>query len=101
MLTPSGQLDEDTLAPLEREIEAAVTRHGGLILDASDITFSDSVFLQLVVATHQRARLHIAAPPTAMRRIFSITGADMVLRIHPTLESALAACAQSPPLAEA
>lgn len=97
VIAPHGEIDEDTLEPLARDIEAALASHGGLVLDAGDITFGDSTFLQLMLLTHQRGHLRIAAPSRALRRLFSITGADTVLHLHPDLEDALAASAETGP----
>ncbi|MFE8978725.1 STAS domain-containing protein [Streptomyces cyaneofuscatus] len=88
VITPHGDFDEDTLPPLEAQIREAVNAHGGLILHAGNITFGDSTFLRLLMATHQKADLRIAAPSPAVTRLISIVGADQVLKIHPTLEAA-------------
>nr|PPQ61910.1 anti-sigma factor antagonist [Streptomyces sp. QL37] len=90
MLAPRGELDLNTLAPLEAEIETAIAQHCGVVLDASNITFADSTFLHLILATHHRTDLRIAAPSPAVGRLFHIGGADTVLRLFPTLEDALA-----------
>ncbi|MFE9853622.1 STAS domain-containing protein [Streptomyces sp. NPDC005576] len=92
VIAPHGEFDADTLEPLERDIEAAIASHGGLILDAGNITFGDSTFLQLILTTHQRGWLRIAAPTAPLRRLFSVTGTDMVLHLHPDVtDAALAA----------
>ncbi|MFK0150359.1 STAS domain-containing protein [Streptomyces griseus] len=88
VIAPEGDFDADTLAPLETQIDAAVTRHGGLILDASRITFADSTFLRLIMTTHDRADLRIAAPSLMVQRLFTVTGADQVLRIHDSIDDA-------------
>ncbi|QTA36738.1 STAS domain-containing protein [Streptomyces sp. CA-256286] len=88
VIAPHGDFDEDTLPPLEAQVREAVHTHGGLILDAANITFGDSTFLRLLMTTHQEADLRIAAPSPAVTRLISIVGADQVLNIHPTLEAA-------------
>lgn len=88
VVAPHGDFDEDTLPPLEARIKEAVNTHGGLILDAGNITFGDSTFLRLLLSTHQDADLRIAAPSPAVTRLISIVCADQVLRIHPTVEAA-------------
>ncbi|MFD7859394.1 STAS domain-containing protein [Streptomyces microflavus] len=88
VITPHGDFGEGTLPPLEAQIREAVNTHGGLILDAVSITFGDSTFLRLLLATHQEADLRIAASSPAVTRLISIVGADQVLNIHPTLEAA-------------
>ncbi|MFF4249047.1 STAS domain-containing protein [Streptomyces sp. NPDC001822] len=91
VIAPTGEFDITTLAPLEAEIETAVACHTIVVLDANGITFADSMFLKLILATHHRTDLRIAAPSTAVSRLFSIVGADTILRIYPTLQTALAA----------
>ncbi|WP_411118320.1 STAS domain-containing protein [Streptomyces sp. 058-1L] len=87
VIAPHGDFYEDALPPLEAEIREAVKAHGGLILDAANITFGDSTFLRLLLATHQEADLRIAAPSPAITRLISIVGADQVLNTHPTLQA--------------
>lgn len=88
MIAPHGDFDEDTSPPLEARIREAVHTHGGLILDADNITFGDSTFLRLLLTTHQDADLRIVNPSPSVTRLLNIVGADQVLNIHPTLDSA-------------
>ncbi|MFF4243087.1 hypothetical protein ACFYY2_01265 [Streptomyces sp. NPDC001822] len=44
-----------------------------------------------LLAIHHRTDLRIAAPSTAVSRLFSIVGADTILRIYPTVQTVLAA----------
>ncbi|WP_405668320.1 STAS domain-containing protein [Streptomyces sp. NBC_01166] len=91
VLAPTGELDMDSITPLAAEIETALAQHDSIALDASNITFGDSMFLRLVLSTHNQADLRIAAPSPAVTRLFRVIGADTVLRIYPTLDDALAA----------
>ncbi|MFE9367763.1 STAS domain-containing protein [Streptomyces sp. NPDC006978] len=77
--------------PLAVEIEAVLAQHDSIVLDASGITFGDSMFLRLVLSIHSAADLRIAAPSPAVIRLLGVVGADTVLRIYPTVEDALAA----------
>ncbi|MFD4234603.1 STAS domain-containing protein [Streptomyces sp. NPDC058542] len=88
VIAPRGEFDIDNLAPLEAQIETLIAAHSGLVLDASGITFADSMFLRLIVATHQRTDLRIAAPSPTTTRLLGVVGADTFLRIHPTVEAA-------------
>ncbi|MGW6290802.1 STAS domain-containing protein [Streptomyces sp. NPDC055107] len=88
VIAPEGEFDIDALPPLEAQIDAAITGYGGLILDASRITFADSMFLRLILTAHDRADLRIAAPSPTVQRLFTVVGADQVLRIHSTLDAA-------------
>ncbi|MFJ1804474.1 STAS domain-containing protein [Streptomyces sp. NPDC088180] len=88
VITPRGEFDVDSLPPLKAQIDAAVAAYGGVVLDASGITFADSTFLGLLLATHQHADLRIAAPSPVLTRLLSVVGADTVLHIHPTVQDA-------------
>ncbi|WP_406191020.1 STAS domain-containing protein (plasmid) [Streptomyces anulatus] len=88
VIAPRGEFDIDNLAPLEAQIETLIAAHSGLVLDASGITFADSMFLRLILATHQRTDLRIAAPSSTVARLLGVVGADTLLQIHPTLEAA-------------
>ncbi|MFE6039919.1 STAS domain-containing protein [Streptomyces sp. NPDC056452] len=91
VIAPAGELDMHSIAPLEAEIETALAHHDALVLDASGITFGDSMFLRLVLSTHQRTDLRITAPSPAVTRLFRLIGADTVLHLYPTLKEALSA----------
>ncbi|MFE4336662.1 hypothetical protein ACFRQM_47195 [Streptomyces sp. NPDC056831] len=56
-------------------------------LDASSITLADSVFLQIVIAAHQRRPLYRALPAVAL--LFQLVGVDAFLRFYPSVEEAL------------
>ncbi|MGP3683505.1 STAS domain-containing protein [Streptomyces sp. IBSNAI002] len=86
-----GELDQDTLPPLEEALVAAADGHRVVVLDAGSITFGDSSFLNLLLRMHQLTTLRIAAPGEQLSRLFALTGADTVLSLHPSVEGALAA----------
>ncbi|MFD3337112.1 STAS domain-containing protein [Streptomyces sp. NPDC058700] len=84
-----GDLDLSTLQPLTDALTTAGSTYPVVILDASEITFGDSTFLNLVLHTHSTTALRVVAPDEQLRRLFEITGADTVLDIRPTVEAAL------------
>ncbi len=88
VIAPRGEFDLDNLSPLEAQIETAIAVSPGLVLDASGITFADSMFLRLILATHQRTDLRIAAPSPTVARLLGVVGADTFLQVHPTVEAA-------------
>ncbi|WP_328723498.1 STAS domain-containing protein [Streptomyces sp. NBC_00247] len=88
VFAPRGELDLDSLGPLTDQIDAAVAQHGVVVLDAGGITFADSSFLRLVLATHERADLRIANLSPTVQRLFQVVGADTFLHLYPTLEDA-------------
>ncbi|WP_405497285.1 STAS domain-containing protein [Streptomyces sp. NBC_00096] len=86
-----GELDQDTLAPLEDALTAAAGRYPLVVLDAGDITFGDSSFLNLLLRLHHLTALRVAAPGEQLRRLFTVTGADTVLSLSASVEDALEA----------
>ncbi|OEJ30475.1 STAS domain-containing protein [Streptomyces subrutilus] len=85
-----GELDQDTLGPLEEALVSAADGHRMVVLDARCITFGDSSFLNLLLRMHQLTSLRIAAPGEQLRRLFALTGADTILSLYPGVEDALA-----------
>ncbi|MFE5538445.1 STAS domain-containing protein [Streptomyces sp. NPDC056492] len=89
VVAAQGELDQDTLAPLEEALAAAADRHPLVVLDASAVTFGDSSFLNLLLRAHHLTSLRIAAPAEQLSRLFALTGADTVLSVYPSVEDAL------------
>lgn len=86
-----GELDQDTLAPLEEALVSAADRYPLVVLDAGGVTFGDSSFLNLLLRLHHLTALRIAAPGDQLRRLFAVTGADTVLSVHASVEDAVGA----------
>ncbi|MEU9182730.1 STAS domain-containing protein [Streptomyces sp. NPDC048550] len=91
VVAAQGELDQDTLAPLEEALVSAADQHRLVVLDAGSVTFGDSSFLNLLLRLHHLTGLRIAAPGEQLRRLFALTGADTVLFLYPTVEDALGA----------
>lgn len=90
VISPSGEFDMHNVTSLEAQIGTMAVVHGGLVLDASCITFADSSFLRMILAVHQRTDLRIAAPSPRVARLFDLAGVETYLRIYPTLDAARA-----------
>ncbi|MEV0889621.1 STAS domain-containing protein [Streptomyces microflavus] len=88
VLSPDGEFDMDNVTPLLAEIETVIAVHGGVVLDASNITFADSSFLRMILNVHQCTDLRIVSPSHRVARLFDLAGVDTYLRIYPTLDSA-------------
>ncbi|MFE6866643.1 STAS domain-containing protein [Kitasatospora sp. NPDC057692] len=92
-----GELDHDSADGLRTVL--AGPREDGLariLVDVADLRFCDSTGLNILLQARQDAelagvRLEVAGPRPAVLRLFAVTGADTVLRIHPDVASALAA----------
>ncbi|MFD8110290.1 STAS domain-containing protein [Streptomyces microflavus] len=88
VITPRGEFDMDNVTSLGAEIETMAAAHGGVILDAGNITFADSSFLRMVLNAHQSTDLRIVAPSHRVTRLFDLAGVENYLRIYPTLDTA-------------
>ncbi|RDV50458.1 anti-sigma factor antagonist [Streptomyces sp. IB2014 011-12] len=88
VVAPRGEFDFESPPSLQAQIESAVAASGGVVLDASGITFADSMFLVLILTYHQQADLRIVSPSPKLTRLFSIRGVDAVLDIYPSLDAA-------------
>ncbi|MFI6144531.1 STAS domain-containing protein [Streptomyces sp. NPDC051109] len=89
VVAAQGELDQDTLAPLEEALAAAADRYRLVVLDVGSVTFGDSSFLNLLLRTHHLTTLRIAAPGEQLSRLFALTGADTVLSLYPSVEDAV------------
>jgi anti-anti-sigma factor len=85
-----GSYDMDSIAPLSDALGAAVRKHPKVILDASGITFADSMLLNLLILTHQAGTLRVVAPSPQLRRLCEITGVDGILETRTSLDDAAA-----------
>ncbi|MFE6847703.1 STAS domain-containing protein [Streptomyces sp. NPDC057686] len=94
VLVTAGELDHDTAEPLRHALDAAWRDGGRLLVDLSRLDFCDSTGLNLLLSGRLAVQeaggsleligLH---PPVA--RMFHITGADRLFRVHPDMEAAL------------
>ncbi|HET9383164.1 MAG TPA: STAS domain-containing protein [Streptomyces sp.] len=85
-----GSYDMDSVTDLADALAAAAEKHTKVVLEASGITFADSVLLNVLILTHQAVDLRVAAPTEQLRRLLHITGVDTVLKVAQTLEEAAA-----------
>ncbi|RKT09453.1 anti-anti-sigma factor [Streptomyces sp. 1114.5] len=97
IVTVAGELDHDTADGLREALaRPAVDGLERILIDLRDLRFCDSTGLNLLLRARLAAetaglRLELAGLRPAVARLFAITGADSVLRIHPDLETALTA----------
>ncbi len=96
VLVISGELDHDTAEPLREALQASVERAPKRILvDCANLQFCDSTGLNVLLrarlaAREAGSRLELAALRPPVARMFDITGAYEVFRVHAGLEEALA-----------
>ena len=102
VVTLPAEIDMSNGAAVQQSLLAlAAQRPETMVVDMSATTFCDSAGVRAVMLAHRQAvadgcafRLVIASP--AVRRVFTIIGADQLTDIHPRLESALAGDGSSP-----
>ncbi|WP_107088645.1 STAS domain-containing protein [Streptomyces sp. NRRL F-5755] len=100
VITVTGPLDIDTVAPLEAALREAGTapRDGDgaarpVVVDLSEVEFADSTTVNVLLQQHAAlgTRLRLAAPSSGLRRLFELTGLDGVLPLYGTVTEAAAA----------
>ncbi|MEU1708454.1 STAS domain-containing protein [Streptomyces sp. NPDC005706] len=88
VIAAHGSYDMHSIPPLADALDAAARKHPKVVLDASDVDFADSSFLNLLILAHRTGTLRVAAPPEQLQRLFEITGTDTVLEIRETVNDA-------------
>ncbi|MGW6977056.1 STAS domain-containing protein [Streptomyces sp. NPDC054952] len=83
-----GELDLETLPPLEAALSQAAASHHIVILDARGVSFADSTCLSVLLRVRQLTDLRIAAPSRQLGRLLEVTGADQVVTVHSDLAAA-------------
>ncbi|MEV7830923.1 STAS domain-containing protein [Streptomyces subrutilus] len=83
-----GDLDVDTLQPLEAALGQAAASHHIVILDAEQVTFADSTCLSVLLRVRQLTDLRIAGPSPVLARLLALTGTDRALCVHPDVAAA-------------
>ncbi|MFH8408804.1 STAS domain-containing protein [Streptomyces sp. NPDC018019] len=104
VVTVTGPLDIDTVAPLEEALRTAgAARPDGagtgdgaarpVVVDLAAVDFADSTTVNVLLQQHAAlgTRLRLAAPSPGLRRLFELTGLDAVLPLYATVPEAAAA----------
>ena len=95
-----GELDAFT-GPQLKEALSALAEEGvnRLVIDLRAVTFIDSTGLGLLATTRKRFNgqgdavcIVLEEDQATVRRLFSITGLDGILPIHPTVDEAVKNC---------
>ncbi|MEV6756615.1 STAS domain-containing protein [Streptomyces sp. NPDC051214] len=93
ILAAQGELDAGSIGPFRSRAEAAAARFSTLVVDLGAVTFADSSALSLLLRLHRATRLYVAAPRSQLLSLLSMSGADQILRIYPSVDAACAAAA--------
>ncbi|MFI9152343.1 STAS domain-containing protein [Streptomyces sp. NPDC053367] len=88
VIAPHGAYDMDSVGPLADALHSAAVTYRKVVLDASEVTFADSSFLNLLIAAHRSVALRVAAPSPRVERLLEITGVDGLLEIRGTVDEA-------------
>lgn len=95
VVSASGELDAHTAPMLEAEIAPLSSVEGGaLIVDLSGVTFVDSTGLGVLVTALKHTReaggtLDVVVATPRVLKVLALTGLDVVIPLHSTLDEAL------------
>lgn len=96
VVTASGELDVHTAPALKERLDALSTVPSpSLVVDLGEVGFIDSTGLGVLVSTLKHVRegggsLDVVVSSPRVLRVFALTGLDVVIPLHATLDEALA-----------
>lgn len=96
IVSASGELDVHTAPLLEAETEPLSRSPGGaLVIDLTGVSFVDSTGLGVLVTALKRTReaggtLDVVVATPRVLKVLALTGLDVVIPLHSTLDEALA-----------
>lgn len=95
VVSASGELDAHSAPALQAQLEPLTVRqHAAVVVDLTDVGFIDSTGLGVLVTTlkHVRevdGRLDVVVTSPRVLKVLAITGLDVVIPLHATLDEAL------------
>ena len=96
VVTATGELDVHTAPELKTHLDAlSQGSDPALVVDLADVGFIDSTGLGVLVTTLKHVReaggtLDVVVSSPRVLRVFALTGLDVVIPLHGTLDEALA-----------
>lgn len=96
IVTAAGELDAYSASALQAQLDpVAQIRGGSLVVDLSGVGFIDSTGLGVLVATLKHVReaegtLDVVVNAPRVLKVFALTGLDVVIPLHASLDEALA-----------
>lgn len=100
VVAAEGDLDAQTLPPLQQALEEAAASRPVVVFDASGVSFADSSTLNLLLTINRITTLRIAGAQSQLLRVLEMTGADRALSLYPTLADACKAAVETTSPAE-
>jgi anti-sigma B factor antagonist len=95
VVTAAGELDVHTAPALQAELDRLSQRPDApLVVDLSAVGFIDSTGLGVLVTTLKHVReaggtLDVVVTAARVHKVFALTGLDVVIPLHDTLDGAL------------
>ena len=95
VVTATGELDAHSAPALQAQVEPLTAQqNASLVIDLTDVGFIDSTGLGVLVTTlkHVRevdGRLDVVVTSPRVLKVLAITGLDVVIPLHATLDEAL------------
>lgn len=96
VVAAAGELDVHTAPALQAELSPRSQQpHAALVVDLTDVGFIDSTGLGVLVTTLKHVReggghLDVVVTSSRVLKVFVLTGLDVVIPLHETLDEALA-----------
>lgn len=97
VVSAAGELDVHTAPALQAELSPRSQQPNAvLVVDLTDVGFIDSTGLGVLVTTLKHVReaggsLDVVVTSSRVLKVFALTGLDVVIPLHSTLDEALAA----------
>ena len=96
VVTAAGELDVHTAPALKEQLDVlSRAASPALVVDLGEVGFIDSTGLGVLVSTLKHVReaggsLDVVVSAPRVLRVFALTGLDVVIPLHATLDEALA-----------
>jgi anti-sigma B factor antagonist len=94
VIAVEGELDMNTAARLERELEVRAAAESPLLIDLSRCEFIDSTGIALIVRSWQRLEedgsFALCGVGDQVKRVLDVTGLQSTIPTHPSREDAIA-----------
>jgi len=95
VISVGGEVDAHTAPAVREAVEDRIRPGVRVVVDLTDVTFLDSTGLGVLVTSLKRLRevdgsLDLVVTSPRVLKVFTLTGLDVVIPIHETLDAALA-----------